>query len=405
MFEILAIRILVIFFAAFFITLIASPLAIKFAGKVGAIDLPKERGMHSRPMPRLGGLAIFIGSMAAMLLCLPVFGNVDLMGITVYSDDRMPGVLLGGLFIFLVGLADDLWNLPPKLKLLGQIAAAVILFAFSIRFDGIGNPFVEDALQIVHFPWPVSLLITVIWVVGITNAINLIDGLDGLAGGVAFIASMCIAYTAYIHGWYLICMALLGLAGGAAGFLPFNFHPAKTFMGDCGALYLGFMLSAFSIMNPVKTTTLLVTAVPMLVLALPILDTAFAILRRLVNRRPIMEADKGHLHHRIMSVGMGQKRTVLTLYCISGVMGLAGILISRSLLIDALLPIAIGGALIYVFLAGNNGHKKEEIKNIEEAAEAELWSGSMGRGPGAAAEGEEETAALMKEDPDGNDVY
>jgi UDP-GlcNAc:undecaprenyl-phosphate GlcNAc-1-phosphate transferase len=353
---------------AFFISLGASPLSIWFAGKIGAIDMPKDRGMHGSPMPRLGGLAIFIGSMVAMLICMPIFPGktIDLAGIYVYSDDRLPGVLIGGFLIFTVGLIDDIKNLPPKVKLIGQILAAIILFLYSIRFDGIGNPFVEDALQIIHFPWPVSLLITVIWVVGITNAVNLIDGLDGLAGGVSFISAMCIAYTAYIHGWYLICIGLLALAGGAAGFLPFNFHPAKTFMGDCGALYLGFMLSAFSIMNPVKTTTLLVVAVPMLVLALPILDTAFAIIRRMINRRPIMEADKGHLHHRVMNVGMGQRRTVLILYCISGVMGVSGILISRALIIDALIPAAIGIVLIYVFLTGDNSNDDGNMPGKEE---------------------------------------
>ena len=259
MFDILAIRILVIFFAAFLITLAVMPAAMKLAPKIGAMDMPKARGMHHKPMPRTGGLAIFIGSMASMLLCLPIWDNTVLAGITVFQDQRMIGVLAGGAFIFLVGLADDIKGLPPKVKLAGQIIAALVLYRFSVRFDGIGNPFHDNAEKIIEFPWLVSLILTVIWVVAITNAINLIDGLDGLAGGVAFIASMCIAYTAYIHGWYLVCMALLALAGGTAGFLPFNFHPAKTFMGDGGALFLGFMLSAISIMNPVKTTALLAT--------------------------------------------------------------------------------------------------------------------------------------------------
>ncbi len=198
------------------------------------------------------------------------------------------------------------------------------------------------------------MLFTVIWIVGITNTINLIDGLDGLAGGVAFIASITIAYTAFINGRTEACMAMLAIAGGALGFLPFNFNPAKIFMGDGGALFLGFMLAGLSVMSPMKSATMLATVVPVLVLGLPIFDTAFAILRRVINKRPIMEADKGHLHHRIMAAGLGQRRTVLTLYGISGVMGVAAILISRDLFIESGLLIIIAATFIYVFLTDPN---------------------------------------------------
>lgn len=149
-------------------------------------------------------------------------------------------------------------------------------------------------------------------------------------------------------------MAMLAIAGGALGFLPFNFNPARIFMGDGGALFLGFMLAGFSVMSPMKSATMLATVVPVLVLGLPIFDTAFAILRRVVNRRPIMEADKGHLHHRIMAAGLGQRRTVLTLYGISGVMGVAAIAMSRDLFIESGLLIIIAATFIYVFLTDPN---------------------------------------------------
>lgn len=331
---------LLIFLTAFILALIFTPVAIKIAPKIGAVDIPKDnRRMHTKAMPRFGGMAIYIGTVASMLIFLP------------YSTQMM-GLIAGGTLIFLVGIIDDLKNLNAKLKLVCQILCAFILFQFSVRISFIGNPFGEGYY---FFPWIVSLLVTVIWIVGITNTINLIDGLDGLAGGVAFIASISIAYIAYISGKPEASMAMLAIAGGALGFLPFNFNPAKIFMGDGGALFLGFMLAGVSVMNPMKSATMLATVVPVLVLGLPIFDTAFAILRRLVNRRPIMEADKGHLHHRIMAAGLGQRRTVLTLYGISGVMGVAAIAMSRDLLIESGLLIIIAATFIYVFLTDPNG--------------------------------------------------
>jgi UDP-GlcNAc:undecaprenyl-phosphate GlcNAc-1-phosphate transferase len=326
-----------IFITAFLLALVFTPVAIKIAPKIGAVDIPKDnRRMHTKTMPRFGGMAIYIGTIASMLIFLPF--NTQLMG-----------VIAGGTLIFFVGIIDDLKSLPAKVKLACQILCAFILFEFSVRISFVGNPFGEGYY---YFPWIVSLLVTVVWIVGITNTINLIDGLDGLAGGVALIASLSIAYAAFIHdpAETVVCMALLAIAGGALGFLPYNFNPAKIFMGDGGSLFLGFMLAGLSVMSPIKSTTALATVVPVLVLGLPIFDTAFAILRRLVNKRPIMEADKGHLHHRIMAAGLGQRRTVLTLYGISGVMGVAAILLARDLFIESALLVVIAATFIYVFL-------------------------------------------------------
>lgn len=326
---------LLIFLTAFVLSLIFTPIAIKIAPIIGAVDIPKDnRRMHTKTMPRFGGLAIYIGTVASMLIFLPFSG-------------KLMGVIAGGTLIFLVGIIDDLKNLPAKFKLICQILCAFILFQFSVRISFIGNPFGEGYY---YLPWIVSLIVTIIWIVGITNTINLIDGLDGLAGGVAFIASISIAYIAYINQSPEASMAMLAIAGGALGFLPFNFNPAKIFMGDGGALFLGFMLAGLSVISPTKSATMLATIVPVLVLGLPIFDTAFAILRRLINKRPIMEADKGHLHHRIMAAGLGQRRTVLTLYAISGVMGAAAILISRDLYIESLILVIIAATLIYVFI-------------------------------------------------------
>lgn len=330
---------LLIFITAFALALIFTPIAIKIAPKIGAVDIPKDnRRMHTKAMPRFGGMAIYIGTVASMLIFLPV-------------NTRLMGVIAGGTLIFIVGIIDDLKNMPAKIKLACQVLCAFILFQFSVSISFISNPFGEGYY---FFPWIVSLLVTIIWIVGITNTINLIDGLDGLAAGVACIASISIGYTAYVNGRVEVAMAMLAIAGAACGFLPFNFNPAKIFMGDGGSLFLGFMLAGLSVMSPMKSATAVATVVPVLVLGLPIFDTAFAILRRVVNKRPIMEADKGHLHHRIMAAGLGQRRTVLTLYGISGVMGVAAILIGRDLFIESGLLVVIAATFIYVFLTDPN---------------------------------------------------
>ncbi len=339
-----------IFLMAFVIALACTPLAIKIAPLIGAIDIPKDnRRMHSKAMPRFGGMAIYLGTMASMIAFLPM-------------DGKLMGILAGGTLIFIVGIVDDLKGMPAKVKLACQILCAFILFEFSVRISFVANPFGEGYF---FFPWWLSLIVTIIWIVGITNTINLIDGLDGLAAGIAFIASISISYTAYLSDRPEISLATLAIAGSALGFLPFNFNPAKIFMGDGGSLFLGFMLAGISVMGPMKGATIIATVVPMFVLALPIFDTVFAILRRLVNGRPIMEADKGHLHHRLMAVGLGQKRTVLTLYGISGIMGVAAILLTRALWMEAGILALVAMTLIYVFV-------KEQKELNEQLAEQQI---------------------------------
>ena len=324
-----------IFLTAFVLALIFTPVAIWIAPKIGAVDIPKDaRRMHTKPMPRFGGMAIFIGATAAIIVFM---GN----------DPRVIGILIGGICVYALGVVDDLKGIPAKVKLLGQIGCASIVFSFGIRIQFITNHFGDGHSYLVGVT---SFIITIIWIVGIMNTVNLIDGLDGLAAGVAAIASLSICYTAYIHGMYEVTLAMLAIAGGALGFLPYNFHPAKIFMGDSGSLFLGFMLAAFSIMGPVKGATIVATIVPVLVLGIPIFDTAFAILRRLINRRPIMEADKGHLHHRMMAVGLGQKRTVLMIYGISAVMGIAAVLYSRDLFVETLGLIVAASTFIYIYI-------------------------------------------------------
>ena len=332
-------QLLLMFLAAFAVSVICTPLAIKLAPKIGAVDVPKDaRRVHTKPMPRFGGMAIFIGTMAVIMVFLE-------------KDSQLWGVILSGTLMYLVGVVDDLKGFPAKVKLLGQIACATIMYCFSIRITTMAN-LLPWGPGLIRFPVVISFLVTVVWIVGVTNAVNLIDGLDGLAAGVCCIASLSIAYTAHLHDRMTTCSIMSALAGACVGFLMFNFNPAKIFMGDSGSLFLGYMLASVSLLGdtPLKSTTVLATLVPICVLALPLFDTTFAILRRLWTHRPIMEADRGHLHHRIMAIGWGQRRTVLILYCISGVMGVAAILFSLDMYIETLALMIIAGTLIFVFL-------------------------------------------------------
>lgn len=335
------------FLVSLVVSFLVTPLAIKLAPKIGAVDVPTDsRRMHKTVMPRFGGLAIFAGSAAAMLIFLNF-------------DARISKILLGGTLIYILGIVDDLKCLPAKVKFAGQTLVAIIMYMNHIRIEFITNFFGEGNSQLGD---AVCFIVTILWIVGITNTINLIDGLDGLASGSVAIASLCIAYTAYIHGTYPVAGAMLALAGAALGFLPYNFYPAKIFMGDGGSLYLGFMLSTLSTLGTVKSATLMAVIIPVLVLGVPIFDTAFAIFRRFVNKRPIMEADRGHLHHRLMNLGYGQRRATLMLYGITAIMGVAAVLFSRGLYVETAGLGAITLMYLYIFLTDAK-HTIPQIKN------------------------------------------
>ncbi len=349
------------FLTAFALGILFTPLAIWLAPRIGAMDIPKDdRRVHKKPIPRFGGMAIFIGVMVSIcIFVVPAF----------IPGKSMEGILIGGILIYGFGVLDDLKNLSPKLKFLAQFVCAVIVYASGIRLD-----FISDFLGggDLIFGSIASFLVTVLWIVGITNAINLVDGLDGLAAGIAAIASLCIAYAGYIRGHYVAATVMLAVAGGALGFLPYNFHPAKIFMGDGGSQFLGFCLATFSLIQPVKSATVVAVAIPALVLGLPIFDTAFAILRRLVRKQSIVVADKEHLHHRIMRAGFGQRRSVMIMYCISGIMGVVAVEYSRRYMVECLGLLAIAVMLLYVLLSDTSNKKIElHAVNIKKEEEKE----------------------------------
>ena len=331
---------------AFVVAAAVTPAAIKIAPKIGAMDIPKdERRMHKKPMPRFGGIAIYLGIMAA----LAVFALKD-KGIT--------SVMTGCTLIYMLGLIDDLKDLKPLVKLCGQIVCATVVYIMGVRIEFITNYFGPGNMA---FGDVACFIITVLWLIAITNAVNLIDGLDGLAAGIAAISALCIGYVAYIHGQYVPTLAMMAIAGAALGFLPYNFNPAKIFMGDSGSELLGFSIAAVSILGTVKSATIVVVIIPALVLGLPIFDTVMAIFRRLAKHQSIGTADKDHLHHRIMKAGFGQKRAVMILYCISGIMGIVAVLYSRGLTVEYLGLTAVAIMLINVLLS-DTGNRNISLK-------------------------------------------
>ena len=331
---------------AFVVAAAVTPAAIKIAPKIGAMDIPKdERRMHKKPMPRFGGIAIYLGIMAA----LAVFALKD-KGIT--------SAMTGCTLIYMLGLIDDLKDLKPLVKLCGQIVCATVVYIMGVRIEFITNYFGPGNMA---FGDVACFIITVLWLIAITNAVNLIDGLDGLAAGIAAISALCIGYVAYIHGQYVPTLAMMAIAGAALGFLPYNFNPAKIFMGDSGSELLGFSIAAVSILGTVKSATIVVVIIPALVLGLPIFDTVMAIFRRLAKHQSIGTADKDHLHHRIMKAGFGQKRAVMILYCISGIMGIVAVLYSRGLTVEYLGLTAVAIMLIYVLLS-DTGNRNISLK-------------------------------------------
>lgn len=304
----------VIFLICFLIALFATPLVKKLALRVGAVDLPDKRKVHQIIMPRIGGLAIFISFLIGYFLFLPKTLEAGF-------------ILLGALIILVIGIIDDIKGLTYKSKIFGQLIAAIIPVAGGIQIEFITLPFGER----IEFGY-LAVPITIIWIIAITNAINFIDGLDGLAAGVSSIAFVTITGIAVVMGDTLMTIIGLIMLGSTLGFLVFNFYPAKIFMGDTGSLFLGYMISVISVMGLYKNVTLFSLMVPIIILGIPILDTTFAIIRRIIHKKPIASPDKFHLHHCIIRLGFTHRQTVISIYALSGLFSLAAIIFTKSTL-------------------------------------------------------------------------
>lgn len=287
------------FCVTFIISVILTPFIGKITKEMGIIARTNNRTVHHGIIPRTGGYAIYVAFLIGAMVFLK-------------TDNQINSILIGGLIVFLFGLYDDIHDLPPKMKVLGQVAAAlIVIFYGGISLKGFTIPYIPTILS-----YSIALIVTLGWIVGITNAVNLIDGLDGLCGGISMIVLITTGLISIHYGRTDITSLTLLLAGSIGGFLVFNFHPAKIFMGDCGALFIGFMLSVISLLGfGFKSSTFFTLGAPIVVLAVPIMDTLIAIIRRKVHHQRFDEADKGHLHHKLMfSLELGQTKSVLILY-------------------------------------------------------------------------------------------
>lgn len=338
------------------LSFILTPVAKKIAEQIGAIDVPKdERRMHKKPIPRLGGLAVFFGFLVAVVLFVPI-------------EREMQGILLGSLIMVILGVIDDSVSLPAMVKLLVQIVAALVVVLHGTRIDVMSNLniFSDQTYLNLGF-W--SIPVTMLWIVAITNAVNLIDGLDGLSVGVCTIASISLFVIAIIVSELRVAMIMIAIIGACIGFLPYNINPAKIFVGDTGATFLGFILATMSIQGMFKTYAILSFAAPLLILGLPLFDTMFAIIRRVCHGQSPMHADRGHVHHRLIDMGFSQKQTVLILYLVSIALGVTAILLTTSgaeralIFVFAVIILAIIALKLYSAFSRKKKENKETDKN------------------------------------------
>ena len=286
--------------AAFALT----PIAMRVAWRVGIVDKPDARRIHVRPIPLLGGIAL------ALAILVAVIPNLEI-------DRRYTSILLGAGLICVLGVIDDRFGIPPLPKLLGQVACAAIPVATGMTIDSVTIPLIEPStvsFGVLAYP------LTIIFIVAVANIVNLADGMDGLAAGVCAISALTLAVLALSLGRISAGVLAAAIAGACLGFLPWNFNPARIFMGDSGALVLGFLLAAVSVQGVMKTAAALALVFPLVVLLVPILDTSFVILKRLKSGQSIAGADRNHFHHRLLRVGYTQRQAAMLLYLWSGVL-------------------------------------------------------------------------------------
>ncbi|WP_101843014.1 glycosyltransferase family 4 protein [Halobacillus sp. Marseille-P3879] len=334
------------FLFCFIITVAITPIIIKLAVYINALDTPDIRKVHTKQMPRLGGLAIFISVLSGMLIFTP------------YSSNVYP-LLVGGIIIAITGVLDDIISLAPIYKLSGQVTAALVVILSGVKIEFVnlpfGGPFEFGVL---------SIPITLMWIIGVTNAINLVDGLDGLAAGISSIALLTITSMAVMMGNGFVVFTGIIVLGATLGFLVFNFYPAKIFMGDTGAMFLGFMISVLALLG-FKNVTLFSFVIPILILGVPISDTLITIIRRVLQNQPIMKPDFSHLHHNLLKLGCTHPQTVIIIYTLSALFSLAAVLFSQATLINSLVvaTILIFSTEIMIEVSQVAGEKYRPILN------------------------------------------
>lgn len=319
------------FLIAFVVTYLLTPIVRHWAKAKGFFDAPDARKVHKGNIPRLGGIAIFVGYLAALSYSLE------------FTNEKW-GLLIGSIILVAVGLWDDIKQIGPKTKLLGQIIAAAVLVISGVNIDWITNPWGD----LIYLPSWFSIPLTIFWIVGFINIVNLIDGLDGLAAGICLIACVTIFGVTVAMGQTETALITVSLAGAIFAFLKYNFNPAKIFMGDTGSMLLGYTLGAISVIGVVKTATTVALLVPVIALGVPIMDTTFAIVRRYMNGKPIFKPDKGHLHHRLLAMGLTQKQAVLLMYGVTVAFGIIAVIVAKfNVLIGIILLLVLILCAIY----------------------------------------------------------
>ncbi len=333
---------------SFLVSLLTAPLAKKIAIKLNAIDVPKERGLNKVPKPRMGGLSIIAGFFSALIIAFFFVPQLH--------TQQVLGLGVGAVFIIVLGILDDINPIRAKLKFLVQILSALIVVLSGTVINFHSMPFLDS---IPYF----NYVVTVIWIVGLTNAVNLIDGIDGLAAGVAAICSLSLFVLCLINGSVLAVVFTAALAGSSLGFLPRNFSPSEVIMGDTGSTFLGYTLAVSSIIGVFKAYAFLSVLVAVLIFALPILDTSFAMLRRIYQGRPIMSPDRGHLHHRLVDYGFSHRITVVILYLLTLLCCTVALSIAIENLFSAIIFVCFGFVLFIMVISYANRVSKKDDPN------------------------------------------
>ena len=339
--------------SALLIAFITTPVVKSLAQIVGAVDVPKDgRRMHDHPIPRMGGLAIFLGFLLSTLLFVPM-------------SSSLRGMLLGGVIIVILGIFDDIYALPAKPKLVVQIVAALVAVLHGNVIQVLSNPniFSDNPYWVLG---KLAVPLSVIWIVAITNAVNLIDGLDGLAVGVATISSLTMLVIAMLVSESGVALLMAALAGGCIGFMPYNLNPAKIFMGDTGSTLLGYVMAVASIQGLFKFYAIISFVIPFLMLGVPIFDTCFAVILRLYHGESPFKADREHVHYRLMDMGFSKKQTVAVLYGVSGLLGLTAVVSAASGLSRGLILLVVLSLAGIATWKGVGRHRASATEQLEE---------------------------------------
>ena len=364
------------FALALIVSFFATPIAKKIAVSFNAIDVPEDdRRMHKRPVALMGGLAIIAGFIVSIVYAFFVYQPEILTSwIVEFPIAKVIGVFVSALIIVVMGIIDDIKPLTAKVKFPIQLIAAAIVVLTGTKIKYITISFKD--IRYISIDDTISIIFSILWIVGITNAINLIDGLDGLAAGVAAIASLSLFVVSVMMApdvHVVFAVLYVALAGSIMGFLPYNFNPAKIFIGSTGAYFLGFVLAVISIEGATKAYTALTMVVSLVALAFPIFDTLYAIVRRVLSKKPIGEGDRGHIHHRLVDMGISQKYSVTILYVVSAALGIVSILLANKGLLPAIILVVIisvfviGGARYLGVIVGS----KQNVPTSEDALEDE----------------------------------